>query len=236
MKCFFPFPQPGLPATFLNRPQRFLAEVRLPDGSTTIAYCSNPGAFTGCLSPQSPALLWDSGDTARKRRYTWRAIKVGRTWIGTDPHLANKLIEKALLEHALPGFETFDLLKREPRVPRGGRLDFLLTNGSQNCFVEVKSATIAAGGIAQFPDSVSPRAIEHLNSLRQAARAGQRAALIFLVQRNDVSSLTINQACDPAFNKAFARFREAGGEVAAFKHAVTPKGFGPPTRVPVRLE
>ena len=236
MKRFFPFPQPCLPATFLNRPQRFLVEVRLADGSTIVAYCSNPGAFTGCLRPQSPALVWDSGETTRKRRYTWRAIKVGRTWIGTDPHLANKLIEKALLEHTLPGFEAFDVLKREPRAPKGGRLDFLLTNGSQNCLVEVKSATIAVRGIAQFPDSVSPRAIEHLNSLRHAARAGQRAVLIFLVQRNDVRSLTINRACDPAFNKALVRFLEAGGEVAAYKHTVTPKGFGPPTRVPVQLE
>src|SRR5664280_2292655 len=95
---FMSFPQPQCNAIFLKRPQRFLAEMAFPDGTQTIAYCANPGTFNGCLQPGSPALLWDSTNPKRKRRYTWRAVEIDGVWVGTDTHLANRIVGEALLQ------------------------------------------------------------------------------------------------------------------------------------------
>ena len=233
MERFFTFPAPSVKAVFLNRPQRFLAEVKLPDGTTTLAYCANPGSFHGCLETGSPCMLWDSAESERKRRYTLRAVKLGKTWLGTDTHLANELIETALRRRLLPHLEKFDVLKREPRSRNGSRLDFLLGDGVGECFLEVKSATVTFGGLAQFPDSLSPRSVEHLNALIKVVKTGRRAVLVFLIQRGDVEGLKINAACDPAFNRAFARALKAGVEFQALKHTLTVKGFGQPVPVPV---
>jgi sugar fermentation stimulation protein A len=73
---FMEFPQPQREAIFLSRPQRFLANMSLSDGKEELAYCANPGAMTGCLTSGTVALLWDSEDPKRKRRFTWRAVAV----------------------------------------------------------------------------------------------------------------------------------------------------------------
>ncbi len=235
MKLFFLFPLPCVKAVFIARPQRFLAEAKLSDGSTTFAYCANPGSFRGCLETKSPCILWDSATSGRKRRYTLRAIKLSRTWVGTDTHLANQLIEKTLQQRLLPSLADYVMLQREPRSHKHGRLDFLLRNGADQCFLEVKSATVTRGAVAQFPDSQSPRSIRHLEALSRAVKEGHRAVFIFLIQRGDVQSMRINSDCDPSFNRAVTRAIAAGVEFLAIKHTVTAKGFGLPVIVPVEL-
>ena len=68
---FMSFPGTNYEVTFLKRPQRFLAEMVFPQGDKFVAYCANSGALNGCLDPGSLALVWDSADPKRKRRYTW---------------------------------------------------------------------------------------------------------------------------------------------------------------------
>lgn len=231
MPPFLTFPQPSSAAIFLRRPQRFLAEVRLPDGSTTVAYCPNPGSFAGCLKEGSAVLLWESPDACRKRKFTLRAIKHSRTWIGTDTHFANRLAEKALSEGFLPEFRNAELIQREPTIRTGCRFDFLLRDARGDIFVEVKSAMVAEGATAQFPDSLSPRAAAHLHELTKLAKAGHRACLLFVIQRGDVQQMQINHDRDPVFTRAFKRAAAAGVQVLAVKHVVTRSGFGPPVEV-----
>ncbi len=100
---FMAFPAPQHAATFLHRKQRFLASMELADGSQELVYCANSGAMAGALSSGSRALIWDSGDTTRKRRFTWRAIETGGLWVGTDTHLSNRIVEEALRLGLIPG-------------------------------------------------------------------------------------------------------------------------------------
>ncbi|OQA31196.1 MAG: Sugar fermentation stimulation protein A [Betaproteobacteria bacterium ADurb.Bin341] len=234
MKLFYPFPGPQVKALFLCRPQRFLVEARLEDGARTLVYCANPGSFKDCLTPGSPILLWDSQDATRKRRYTLRAIKHGHHWIGTDTHLANRLVEKALLEHCLPGLEGYDILTKEPRDIKGTRLDFHLAGPEDQCFLEVKSATVVSGTCARYPDSKTLRTLAQLRFLAGKVKAGHRAVLLFLIQRGDVDSFAFNRDCDPALTRAFERARSAGVEVLVIKHKVTASGFSNPVRIIVR--
>jgi sugar fermentation stimulation protein A len=230
---FLPFRKPLLRANFLGRPQRFRAEMQFPDGTKTVAYCANPGSLNGCLQTGSAALLWDSKNPKRKRRFTWRAIKVEGVWVGTDTHLANRLVEQALHHQLLPSLRDYELLQSERRVEAGLRMDFVLTGARGSCFLEVKSATVVENGIARFPDSITPRGLKHLRCLIQKTREGHRAVMLFVVQRNDVKYFTVSKLRYPAYAGAFQDALAAGVETLAFAVRVSPAGFGHPRLLPV---
>lgn len=227
------FPKPQVRGTFLGRPQRFLAQVRLPDGTQTIAYCANPGSLNGCLQSGSEALLWDSQDEKRKRRYTLRAVKLDGVWVGTDTHLANRLAEKALKQNRLSCLAGYELLQNERLVQAGVRIDFLLTGPKGTCYLEVKSATVVEKGVARFPDSITPRGLKHLKSLTRAVEQGYRAVLLFIVQRSDAESFAINHISHPAYATAFQAALTAGVEAFALSVHVSPAGFSKPRLLPV---
>ncbi|TXT28579.1 MAG: sfsA [Rhodocyclaceae bacterium] len=229
---FMAFPQPQREAVFLRRPQRFLAEMSLPGGAEELVYCANPGAMTGCLTPGMAAILWDSADPERKRRYTWRAVEFEGGWIGTDTHLANRIVEEALKLKLVPGLESYCTLARERQLEAGFRVDFLLTGPQGDCLVEVKSATVVEDGVARFPDSATPRGVKHLKALKSQALAGTRSVLLFLIQRADAYSFVVSNSHDPAYAEAFDEAVASGVEVIALSVAVSPAGFGIPKTLP----
>jgi len=229
---FMTFPEPQREAVFLRRPQRFLAKMSLPEGAEELVYCANSGAMTGCLTSGMTALLWDSADPERKRRYTWRAVKFEGGWIGTDTHLANRIVEEALRLKLVPGLENYCILVREQLLEVGFRVDFVLTGPQGDCLVEVKSATVVEGGVARFPDSVTPRGVKHLKALKSQALAGKRSVLLFLIQRADAHSFVVSNSYDPAYAEAFEDAVASGVEVISLAVAVSPAGFGIPKILP----
>ena len=229
---FMAFPQPQREAIFLRRPQRFLAEMSLPGGAEELVYCANSGAMTGCLNPGMAAILWDSADPERKRRYTWRAVEFEGGWIGTDTHLANRIVEEALKLQLVPGLEGYCTVAREQLLEAGFRVDFVLTGPQGECLVEVKSATVVEGGVARFPDSATPRGVKHLKALKSRALSGKRSVLLFLIQRADAHSFVVSNSHDPAYAEAFNEAVASGVEVIALAVAVSPAGFGIPKILP----
>lgn len=229
---FMAFPQPQREAIFLRRPQRFLAEMSMPGGGEELVYCANSGALTGCLTPGMAAILWDSADPERKRRYTWRAVECEGGWIGTDTHLANRIVEEALKLQLVPSLESYGTVTREQLLEEGFRIDFVLSGPHGECLVEVKSATVVEDGVARFPDSATPRGVKHLKALKRQALAGRRSVLLFLIQRADAHSFVVSNSHDPAYADAFEEAIAAGVEVIALAVPVSPAGFGIPIRLP----
>lgn len=226
------FPQLQREAVFLRRPQRFQAEMSMPGGAKELVYCANSGAMTGCLIPGTAAILWDSADPRRRRRYTWRAVEFEGSWIGTDTHLANRIVEEALKLRLVPSLENYCTLAREQLLVAGFRVDFVLTGPQGECLVEVKSATVVQGGVARFPDSATPRGVKHLQALERQVLAGKRCVLLFLIQRADAHSFVVSNSHDPAYATAFEEAVATGVEVIALAVAVSPAGFGIPKALP----
>lgn len=233
---FMAFPQPQFDAIFLSRPQRFLAKMSLPEGTEELVYCANSGAMTGCLTSGKAALIWDSADPKRKRRYTWRAVEFEGGWIGTDTHLANRIVEEALRLRLVPGLETYCTTVREQLLEEGLRVDFVLSGPQGDCLVEVKSATVVESGVARYPDSATPRGVKHLKALKSQVSAGKRAVLLFLIQRDDAHSFVVSNSHDPAYAEAFEDGVAFGVEVIALAVAVSPAGFGFPKTIPYAHE
>lgn len=229
---FMAFPQPQHAVTFLRRKQRFVAEVELADGTQQLVYCANSGAMAGQLSSGIRALVWDSEDLTRKRRFTWRAVETNGLWVGTDTHLANRIVEQALRMRLIPALEGYVTIMREPIVEQGVRVDFVISGPLGECFVEVKSTNIVEKGVARYPDSPTPRGVKHLESLARKAAKGERAVLLFLIQRCDAVSFEISAAVDRSYSSAFEVAVALGVEVIVMAVPVHPEGFGKPCFLP----
>ena len=76
--------------------------------------------------------------------------------------------------------------------------------------------TLVRGGVALFPDAPTLRGRRHVEELHRAVAEGERAAIIFVVQREDAETFTPNDEADPAFGGALRRAVEEGVEVYAY--------------------
>lgn len=227
-----PFTGQQVDATFLRRPQRFLVDMALADGTEVVAYCSNPGSLHGCLSPGSEALLWDSGDDKRKRRHTWRAIRVNGTLVGTDTHIANKIVSMAITNSAIPCLLNYVKISREVAIS-GMRADFVVNFLDSTCIIEVKSATVVENGIARFPDSITPRGVRQLHELIALRKRGYRAVLLFVTQRDDAYAFQVTPMFDRNYHDTYTRAICSGVESLALSVEVTKQGIMFPKFLPI---
>jgi sugar fermentation stimulation protein A len=91
--------------------------------------------------------------------------------------------------------------------------------------VEVKSVTLKRGGQAQFPDAVTARGTKHLGELTDQVRAGARAVMFYLVQREDCAMFSIAADIDPDYDKALEAALGAGVEVLCHACRLSPGGI-----------
>ena len=89
--------------------------------------------------------------------------------------------------------------------------------GQPPCFVEVKNVNVVrTGGLAEFPDCVSTRALKHLEDLAREAAAGARAVLLFAIQRGDCDLFAAAADLDPAYAARLQSVAAAGVEVLCY--------------------
>jgi sugar fermentation stimulation protein A len=99
---------------------------------------------------------------------------------------------------------------------------------------ELKSVTLRrTGALAEFPDCVSARGARHLQELQAKAEAGERAVMLFVVQRADCDHLAIASDIDPAYGQALIQAVTAGVEVMAYGCAVSALGVSISTPIPL---
>jgi sugar fermentation stimulation protein A len=69
------FPRPLVRGTLLRRYKRFLADVRVTDGSEIVARCANPGSMLGLNEPGAEVWLLASVDAKRKLAWSWELTR-----------------------------------------------------------------------------------------------------------------------------------------------------------------
>ncbi|QLF70315.1 DNA/RNA nuclease SfsA [Peteryoungia desertarenae] len=213
------FDPPLIPAVLLRRYKRFLFDAVLSDGSEITGFCPNTGSMRGLTAPGSRVWLSDHEGSGRKHRYALELVETDGTVVGINTALPNRLAEEAILKGLVPQFGAFADLRREQRYGRNSRIDILLQNASgPNIYVEAKNVHfIRSPALAEFPDSVTTRGAKHLEELGDMVEAGHRAAMLFVVQRNDCERLRICGDLDPAYGRAFARAVTRGVEAYAVR-------------------
>lgn len=219
----------------LRRYQRFLADLRLSDGKVVTALCPNTGSMKSCSEPGRTVAFSRHPEPTRKYPYTWEMIRMDAGWVGVNTHLPNVLVERALKQGDVAEFSGERLVRREVMAGVGTRLDFCLEGPSGRAWIEVKNVSLVEGDKALFPDAVSPRAAKHMETLRRLCREGDRAAVLFTLQRADGKVFQPADAIDPAYGKALRQAAQEGVEVLAYRVAVSPTGLTWGEAVPVEL-
>ncbi len=76
------WPSALIPATFERRYERFLADVRLDDGSPLRVHCVNPGRMEGLVVPGARVWLSRATTPGRTLTHTWEIIELGGVLVG----------------------------------------------------------------------------------------------------------------------------------------------------------
>lgn len=222
------------PALLLKRYKRFLADIRLPDGTEVTVHCPNTGSMKNCVVPESPC--WYSVSESKTRKYPQTLELVttpGGHLAGINTARTNELVEQALRGQVIAELRGYQRLKRE--VVYGSeksRIDFLLSDklvsdgavpDSRRCYLEVKNVTLMEGeGEGFFPDAVSTRGSKHLRELMAMVTQGHRAVLLFCVQHTGIQSVQAAAHIDPVYAATLIAAVAAGVEVIAYAAAIDP--------------
>lgn len=217
-------------AVFLQRPNRFIAQVLLHGQEETV-HVKNTGRCKELLVPGAKVYLEKGQNPARKTGWDLIAVEKGDRLINMDSQLPNKVAEEWL---AQGGLGHFSQLFRE-QTWGASRLDFCLKDSRRTKYVEVKGVTLEEGGKVYFPDAPTARGTKHLEELTRIRREGMEAAVLFVVQMDGVTAFSPNDATDPAFGDALRRAADAGVEIAALDCVVRPEEVRLGQRVPVVL-
>jgi sugar fermentation stimulation protein A len=220
------FAQPLIPATLLRRYKRFLADMKMRDGSHITVHCANPGSMLSMAVAGRRCWLSHHAGTARKLEYSWELEEAPTGCIGINTARANPVVAEALAAGAIPELAGWPVVRREVKDGDASRLDFHLSGGGTDCWLEVKSVTMSRQpGLAEGPDAKSSRGARHLAALAKLAAGGAKAALLFLAQRPDCTVFRAAGDIDPAYAAALAAVDRAKVRILAYDCAVSPTGI-----------
>ena len=224
---------PLVAGTFIQRDNRFRATVEV-GGQPAWAHVPNSGRLEELLVSGRPVLLRQVESPHRKTQYDLVLVKVGRILVSADARLPTKLVHEAIAAGRLPEFSGYRTIHQE--ISHGdSRLDLVLEGDRGRCFIEVKSVTLVEEGMALFPDAPTQRGRRHVEELARAVQEGERAAIVFVIQREDAVAFAPNDAADPAFGQALRQAARDGLEVYAYLCRVTPAEIALDRPIPVVL-
>ena len=204
-----------LRATFLERPNRFIAYARL-EGERVVCHVKNTGRCRELLVPGAEVVLSDGRDNAkRKTPFDLIAVKKGDRLINIDSQAPNAAAAE-LLRRLYP-----DAVIRPEKAVGDSRIDFYLENGEEKMFVEVKGVTLEENGAVFFPDAPTQRGIKHLRELTSLKEQGYTTKVLFIVQTEKVRYFAPNRKTHPQFADELIRARDSGVEILAYKCHVT---------------
>lgn len=238
-----------VPATFLERPNRFVARVRLGEGEE-IVHVKNTGRCRELLRPGARVYLAEGSGEKRRTRYDLVAVEKQRPdqlplLVNMDSQAPNQVAHEWLLQGGPLGegrllipsvlSELGGVIIRPESTFGSSRFDFYFEAGLRRAYMEVKGCTLENEGHACFPDAPTERGRKHILELIQARQAGYEAYILFVIQMEGMECFSPNDATDPAFGAALREAAAAGVEVLALECTVSPDSLAITKAVDVSL-
>ena len=225
-------------ATLIQRYKRFLADVVTPAGEHLTIHCPNTGAMTGCATPGDTVWYSASENTKRKYAHTWEMTQTQQgAFICVNTLRANQLVKEAIVENRIAELLDYSVIKSEVKYgEEGSRIDFMLqAEGRPECYIEVKSVTLADKDNGYFPDAVTLRGQKHLRELMSVAAAGKRAVLLFAVLHSAIERFSPARHIDPKYAQLLNEAQKQGVEVFAYKAELSADNMTLKSTLPVVL-
>lgn len=226
-----------VPAEFLNRPNRFIANV-IVNGREETVHVKNTGRCKELLIPGCRVWLSESSNPERKTKYDLIAVEKLRPgnsalFVNMDSQLPNAAAEEWLRKGNL--FPSSAEIRREVTYGKS-RFDFQITYGKRKCFLEVKGVTLERDGIALFPDAPTERGVKHLMELISARESGFDAAVLFVIQMKEIRAFRPNDMTHKAFGDALRLAKEKGVQLLAYDCVATPDSMCIDAPVKINLD
>ena len=220
-----------VPATFISRPNRFIAEVSV-DGEVCVCHVKNTGRCKELLIPGTTVYLEESDNPNRSTKYDLVVVEKGKMLINVDSQVPNKVIYEWIRSGAF--FKNVSIFKPET-VYGDSRFDLYLEADGEKIFAEIKGVTLEENGVAMFPDAPTERGVKHIYELIHATRNGYKAYLFFVIQMEECEYFTPNVKTHRQFATALREATDAGVNILALNCKVTPQSLEIDKFVPVKL-
>ena len=225
--------------TFIDRPNRFIANVRIRGESDVPvsdhivrAQVKNTGRCRELLVPGAEVYLSVPDNRSRSTAYDLIAVRKGNRLINMDSQIPNDVAAEGLAH--VPFFSDVTSIRREFAYG-DSRIDIMAEAPGTRYLVEVKGVTLEDNGVVRFPDAPTERGVKHIRELMHSLKDGYIPCLLFVIQMDDVLYFEPNRATDPDFADALKEASEAGVNILAYTCHVTPDSIILKDPVEVRL-
>lgn len=197
---------------FLERPNRFIAQVKLDSGSLETVHVHDSGRIKELLYEGNRVNIKSASNPNRKTRWDMiSALGDNGEEVLINSAYHRYISESILRDPDISPFGNFDTLKAEVKYG-GSRIDYMLTKDGKKTWIEVKGVSLAVEKVAMFPDAPSTRAQKHLRELMEIVENGDGAAVMLLIFR-DAKYFRPKWETDPLFSELFYEAKEKGVEV-----------------------
>lgn len=204
----------------VKRYKRFLADIVLDTGEEVTAHCANSGTMMGCAEPGMTVYVSANKNPKAKLDWRWELVDVGTSLVGINTSRTNAVAEAAIEAGVVSELTGYTSMRREVKYAGRSRIDILLEDPGL-CFVEVKNVTLAVPPLARFPDAVTARGAKHLEDLAGEVAAGNRAVMLYVINRSDCTRFEPADDIDPVYAQGLKRAMDVGVEAIAYSCDVT---------------
>jgi sugar fermentation stimulation protein A len=133
-----------------------------------------------------------------------------------DPYTQARIFEICHERKLIPWLGGWKLAKKEVKVGMS-RIDYKITNGIEDGYLELKSAAYYDGYYAMYPDCPSERGLRHINTLNELNTDGYRCIITFMAAHPYAEALRPNSQADAELASRLKYAHEQGVEVHAMK-------------------
>ena len=181
----------------------------------------------GLTQEGNRAWISDSQNPKRKLRYSLEIIEVDGVMVGINTSHPNKLAKEAIEAGRIVELTGYETLRTEVKYGENSRIDILLQDENKaDAYIEVKNVHfIRTPGLHEFPDSVTARGAKHLDEMAREVEKGNRAVMLYVIQRGDGDQFQFAHDLDPNYYEAFKRAHTKGVEAIAIRCNVSADGI-----------
>lgn len=210
--------------SFIKRLNRFEGLVEI-DGQEKLVHIPNTGRCRELLRLGAEVILEIRESKTRKTPYELIMVYKAERLISIDSQAPNRIVEEAVKKGLTKEIGDYEFVKREVFY-KSSRFDLFLKKEehsgiADSCFIEIKGVTLEVDEVAMFPDAPTERGARHVKELVEALEEGYRAAIVFLVQMDNIKHFTPNRLMDSRFAEALSDAASKGVEILAYSCKVS---------------